>query len=138
LVSHEEPAALTQALQAGSHGLLLRRASAGALVSAVHAVTAGGTFLSDEASAILLRGFIRQRNGDESADPLRHLSERERQVLHLTVNGLTSSQIAEQLAISSKSVDTYRGRLMAKIGVRNATGLMSFAREHGLAQSAFG
>jgi DNA-binding NarL/FixJ family response regulator len=134
LASQEDPSVMIHALRAGCHGLLLRRASAGVLVDAVRAVKAGGTFLSDEAGDIVMQGFVRQRSNAAAMDPLLHLSARERQVLDLTVSGLTNSEIAQQLAISPKSVDTYRGRLMAKIGVRHASGLLSFAQEHGLAQ----
>jgi DNA-binding CsgD family transcriptional regulator len=70
----------------------------------------------------------------EIAGPLSRLSQRERQVLDLVVSGKSSGQIAQQLAISPKSVDTYRGRLMSKIGVNNLPGLMSFALDHGLMQ----
>lgn len=138
LVSLEEPGALLHALRAGSHGLLLRRAPGKTLIEAVVAVRAGGTFVSEEASVILMHNFIRQRNRPGSEDVLPRLSTRERQVLDMTVNGLTSNQIAQQLAISPKSVGTYRGRLMAKIGVRNISALRNFAVEHGLARGAGG
>lgn len=138
LASAEEPDAMLQALRAGSHGLLLRRASGKTLVDAVHAVRAGGTFLSQEASDILMHDFIRKPGGSPPKDSLARLSKRERQVLDMTISGLTSNQIAQQLAISPKSVDTYRGRLMAKIGVRNASSLLSFAAEHGLAHGSMG
>jgi DNA-binding NarL/FixJ family response regulator len=134
LATQEEPDALIQALRAGCHGLLLRRSSASTLVDAVRAVKAGGTFLCDEAGDIVMQGFERQRSSAGAIDPLQYLSVRERQVLNLTVDGLTSGEIAQQLAISPKSVDTYRGRLMAKIGVRHASELLSFAQERGLAQ----
>jgi DNA-binding NarL/FixJ family response regulator len=134
LSSQTEPAHLLQALKAGVHGILLRRVSGRTLVAAVRAVHAGGTFISGEASTALLRSYVMQASGMEIAGPLGRLSRRERQVLDMVVTGQNSSQIAQQLAISPKSVDTYRGRMMHKIGVNNLPSLLRFAAEHGLMQ----
>jgi DNA-binding CsgD family transcriptional regulator len=69
-----------------------------------------------------------------STDPgtLETLSEREREILKLVADGKTSREIAERLSISPKTVDTYRSRLMSKIGVKNLVGLVKFAIRHGL------
>jgi len=63
---------------------------------------------------------------------LETLSEREREILKLVADGKTSREIAERLSISPKTVDTYRSRLMSKIGVKNLVGLVKFAIRHGL------
>lgn len=65
-------------------------------------------------------------------NPLEALSSREREILQLVANGKTSREIAETLSISSKSVDTYRSRLMRKINVKNLAGLIKFAIHHGI------
>lgn len=78
LTSPEEPGAILQALRAGAQGLLLRRDTGRTVLDAVHAVTAGGTFLSAEASGILMHGYARWRQGDEPTDALGRLSRRER------------------------------------------------------------
>jgi len=69
-----------------------------------------------------------------STDPgtLETLSQREREILKLVADGKTSREIAERLSISPKTVDTYRSRLMSKIGVKNLVGLVKFAIRHGL------
>jgi RNA polymerase sigma factor (sigma-70 family) len=67
-----------------------------------------------------------------STDPLETLSQREREILKLVADGKTSREIAERLSISPKTVDTYRSRLMSKIGVKNLAGLVKFAIRHGL------
>jgi DNA-binding NarL/FixJ family response regulator len=64
--------------------------------------------------------------------PVDSLSVRERQVLQLVVEGRTSSEIASMIHLSPKSVETYRSRLMAKLGVRDLPSLVKFALEHGL------
>lgn len=86
-----------------------------------------------------IRSDITARDGDEPGanaheldNPLERLSGRERQVLRLIVDGNTSAQVAEQLEISPKSVDTYRSRLMAKLGIEDLPALVKFAIRHGL------
>jgi DNA-binding NarL/FixJ family response regulator len=64
--------------------------------------------------------------------PMEALSSREREILQLVADGKTSREVAESLSISSKTVDTYRSRLMRKINVNNMTGLIKFAILHGI------
>ncbi len=133
LAAQSDPGHILRILQAGAHGVLLRQTSGGMLIDAVRAVQAGGTFISGEASAALMHDYIRPRSDMKMDIALGRLSSRERQVLDMVVSGMTSQEIARQLAISPKSVDTYRGRLMSKIGVSNVLALMDFALENGLA-----
>jgi DNA-binding NarL/FixJ family response regulator len=128
--SQTDPGLLYRALQAGAQGVVSYRLAGETLGAAVRAVYAGGTFISHDASTALLNSYLGQGKGLRG--PLQRLSRRERQVFDLVLEGRTSSQIAVQLAISPKSVETYRGRLMAKCGVRNLPGLLHFAAEHGL------
>ena len=125
---------LYRALQAGAQGVISYRLASKTLGDAVRAVHAGGTFISGEASTVLLNDYLGLRNGANRTSPLQRLSQRERQVFDLVIEGKTSTQIAQQLAISPKSVDTYRGRLMSKFGVSNVPGLLHFAQENGLTQ----
>lgn len=122
---------LHQALKAGAQGVLSDRLTDRSLADAIRAVTAGGTFISGEASNALLNDYLGLYGAGSKTGPLQLLSQRERQVFDLVLEGKTSVQIAQQLAISSKSVDTYRGRLMSKIGVTNLPALLKFAVENG-------
>ncbi len=124
---------LYQALKAGAQGVISDRLSGENLAAAIRAVHAGGAFISGEASNALLNDYLGRYGGSAPKGPLQRLSQRERQVFDLVMEGKTSVQIAQQLAISSKSVDTYRGRLMSKIGVTSLPGLLAFAAENGLA-----
>ena len=72
------------------------------------------------------------RSNSTDPDTLETLSQREREILKLVAEGKTSREIAERLSISPKTVDTYRSRLMSKIGVKNLVGLVKFAIRHGL------
>ncbi len=123
---------LYQALEAGANGVIFCPLAGNTLGDAVRAVHAGGTFISAEASVALLNDYLGLRKGAKRTSPLRLLSQRERQVFDLVMEGKTSAQIAQQLAISPKSVDTYRGRLMSKFGVSTVPGLRHFAKENGL------
>jgi DNA-binding CsgD family transcriptional regulator len=71
-------------------------------------------------------------DGSKEVSPLERLSPREREILQLVAEGKTSQEIGERLSISSKSVDTYRSRLMRKIGVKDVAGLVKFAIQHGV------
>ena len=132
VVPQPDASFLYRALQAGAQGVISYRLASKTLGDAVRAVHAGGTFISGEASVALLNDYLGLRNGVIQTSPLQRLSQRERQVFDLLLEGKTSTQIAQQLAISPKSVDTYRGCLMSKIGVNNVPGLLHFAQENGL------
>jgi DNA-binding CsgD family transcriptional regulator len=68
----------------------------------------------------------------QAASPIESLSAREREVLHLTVAGLSSAQIGTQLSLSRKTIDTYRSRVMEKLKVPNRSALIHFAIEHAM------
>ena len=119
-----------RALRAGARGYVLKDAVGSELVHAVHAVLSGKQYLSATIAKVLADGRATEA-GAES--PLERLSPRERDVLHRTVAGYSSAQIALQLSLSPKTVDTYRTRLMQKLGVSNRSSLIHFAIQHALA-----
>jgi len=118
-----------RALRAGARGYVSKEAAGAELVSAVKAVFVGATYLSPRITEIVVGGLL-QKTGLHS--PLDRLSGREREVLHLTAGGSSSAEIARQLSLSRKTVDTYRSRLMEKLGVADRTGLIHFAVEHAM------
>jgi DNA-binding NarL/FixJ family response regulator len=69
---------------------------------------------------------------DKAADPLARLSTREREVLQLLAEGRTGAEIAQRLSLSQKTVETYRARLVEKLGIRDVAGLVRFAIQRGL------
>ncbi len=120
------------ALDAGALGYL-RKESAGAEVAkAIRAVMAGQRYLSQKAMDTLVEEGLRQRRSTAAVSPLERLSPREREILQLVVEGKPSSEIGEALQLSPKTVDTYRSRLMSKLGVDDLPGLVKFAIMHGL------
>ena len=118
-----------RALRSGARGYVVKDATGTELILAVKAVMAGKLFLSRRISALLDEGLVGASVGKS---PLERLSLREREVLHRTVAGASSAVIARLLSLSPRTVDTYRSRLMAKLGVRDRSALIRFAIEHGL------
>src|SRR5579863_8955511 len=119
-----------RALRAGAHGYVVKEAAGIELVRAITAVLAGERYLSPLITELLIRGLLDDSCG---LSPLERLSGREREVLQLTVAGSTSAEIAEHLSLSRRTVDTYRSRLMEKLGVSDLTTLIHFAIEHAMA-----
>jgi DNA-binding NarL/FixJ family response regulator len=128
LSMHSDSEYLYRALDAGATGYLLKESAGEEVVSAVRAVRTGKRYLSRALESLERRSGT--RSGQVS--PLDSLSTRERQVLQLVVEGRSSAEIARTIHLSPKSVDTYRSRLMKKLGVSDVTGLVKFAIQHGL------
>jgi DNA-binding NarL/FixJ family response regulator len=118
------------ALRAGVCGYVIKDAAGAELVHAVRTVLSGKQYLSASVTESFASDCANQVIG---SSPLERLSRREREVLHLTVEGYSSTQIALQLSLSPKTVDTYRSRLMQKLGVSNRSTLIRFAIQHAMA-----
>jgi DNA-binding NarL/FixJ family response regulator len=121
-----------RALRAGARGYVSKEAPCAELVCAVKAVFVGETYLSPRITEVVIDCLL---NKTAPQSPLERLSGREREVLHLTVGGSSSAEIARQLALSRRTVDTYRSRVMGKLGVADLTGLIHFAIEHAMTPS---
>ena len=116
-----------RAFEAGASGYLLKEMAVDEVISAVRIVHRGGRYLSPA-----LAESVPDPGSGYARSPIDRLSSRERQVLQLVVEGRRSSEIAGMIHLSPKSVDTYRSRLMLKLGVRDLPALVKFALEHGL------
>jgi DNA-binding NarL/FixJ family response regulator len=118
-----------RALRAGARGYVLKTAAASELLVAIKAVVAGAQYVSPAITALFVDGVL---GATIPESPFDSLSVRERDVLRHIVAGETSSDIAHQLSLSRKTVDTYRGRMMVKLGVANRSELIRFALEYEL------
>lgn len=123
-----------RALQAGAIGYLLKESAGAEVIEAVRAAYSGHRYLSRKVDDTLIDSYIFERERNESKGPLELLSSREREVLQLVSEGKTSSEIAKLLFLSVKTVETYRSRLMQKIGIKDITELVKFAMQHGLTE----
>jgi len=124
LSMHSSSEHVFRAFEAGAAGYLLKESAGTELVAAVRAVHGGRRYVSGAIAAL--------QAAAGRAGPLDSLSGRERQVLQLVVEGHSSAQIAVQVHLSPKSVDTYRSRLMKKLGVSDVPALVKFAIQHGI------
>jgi DNA-binding NarL/FixJ family response regulator len=118
-----------RALRAGARGYVTKASVGSDLVAAIKAVIAGDRYISAGIMPVTVETLGDRSNSTRSCE---HLSEREFAVLRLLVAGLSSTQIARQLSVSPKSVDTYRHRLMVKLGVTNRAELIRLAIEYEL------
>jgi DNA-binding NarL/FixJ family response regulator len=118
-----------RALKAGAAGYVVKRSAAKEVVEAIRAVFGGGRYLSPRVADVVIDDYA---DDDKAADPLARLSAREREVLQLLAEGRTGAEIAQRLSLSQKTVETYRARLVEKLGIRDVAGLVRFAIQRGL------
>ncbi len=123
---------IRQAIKAGAHSYLLKESTGTELIDAVRAVYQGHRYMSQKISDILIDDYIENPEESLSGAALECLSPREREILQLVVEGRSSSEIANVIFLSPKTVDTYRSRLMQKLGIRNLPDLTKFAIQKGL------
>ena len=131
LTMHEEDQYVVRAIEAGAMGYVTKQSASEQLVTAVKKIHAGGRYLTEKASEALALRVLR---GDNSKTPAELLSLRELQVLRKLAMGATNKEIAEAYCISVKTVDTYRSRLLAKLGLRNNAELSRFAIQNKLVE----
>lgn len=132
LSMHSTTEHIFRALQAGARGYLLKESAGIEVVNAIRAVHTGHRYLSQEISDQLIDDYVRQRQTTEAKSPLARLSLREREVLQLVAEGKSYTEIAGILSLSPKTVETYRSRLMRKLGISDLPTLVRFAIQHGL------
>ena len=121
-----------QALQCGVKGYVLKSSVSDELLLAVRAVANRQTYLSGPISDIVIDSVVNPQLGGRENDPLSNLSPREKEILQLIAEGHTSSEIAELLFISEKTVEKHRARLMEKLNARNLAGLVRIAVKYRL------
>ena len=117
------------ALRAGADGYVHKNASASELQDAVESVVKGATYLHPAIAGSVV-DLLRESEG--SGDPLDQLTERQREILKLIAEGLTTREIAGRLRVSAKTVETHRAQLMDRLNIRNVPGLVKLAIRKGL------
>jgi DNA-binding NarL/FixJ family response regulator len=122
-----------RALRSGARGYLLKESAGEEVVTAVGTIMRGGHYFG--AGVVNPLEYPACGEQSQQKSPLESLSQREREIFQLVAEGKSSSEIAALLGLSPKSVDTYRSRLMQKLGVSNIPSLVSFAIQHGIIPS---
>ena len=128
---YSTPEHIGHALLTGIHGYILKESAGSELIEAIRAVHNRQTYFSRKINMDEIRELLRTQ---EPLSPLARLSRREREVLQFVVEGLSSVAIAEKLGLSPKTVETYRSRLMGKLGLSDLPALVKFALRHGVTQ----
>lgn len=134
LTMHGEEDYLLDVVDAGASGFVRKSCADRDLVEAIRSAARGEVFLSGHATKLVLQRYRALESG-EIVPPLDRLSPREREVLSLTAEGYTASEIGDQLFLSPKTVETYRSRVAQKLGLRGRPDLIHFALRTGLLKS---
>jgi DNA-binding NarL/FixJ family response regulator len=132
LSMHHTTEHVYRALEAGARGYLLKECAGAEVIEAVQAAKAGKRYLSGKISATEVDAVMKRREEGLNASPLDRLSPREREILQLVVEGKSSTAIAKIVFLSPKTVETYRSRLMKKLGVDDLPSLIRYAVANGL------
>jgi two-component system response regulator NreC len=132
LTMHDDPAYLFQALEAGASGYVYKRSAEADLIEAIHAVSRDDAFLAPKAAQHLVADYVARRERGDLPPPAEKLTPREEEVLRLLARGYTNPEIAEELVISLKTVETHRAHILGKLGLRKRAELVTYAQTHGL------
>jgi two-component system, NarL family, response regulator NreC len=134
LSMHSDQAYVTQAVQAGARGYLLKDSAAAELIEAIAAVSTGKSFFSPAVAQVVFNDYVRSLTDKGITDPYDSLSEREREVLQLVAEGRSSKEIAELLSISPATVETHRAHLLQKLQLHNTVEVVRYATRRGIIQ----
>jgi DNA-binding NarL/FixJ family response regulator len=130
LTMHAGETYVAQALRAGAAGFLLKDSAVYELEAALESVSDGGTYLSPAVSKKVVTSFLRGEG--PPADPLESLTARQREVLQMIAEGRSTKEIAADLGLSVKTVETHRAQIMERLDIHDVAGLVRFAIRAGL------
>jgi DNA-binding NarL/FixJ family response regulator len=133
LSMHANEEYVFQVLQAGAAGYVLKQSDSSEVLTAIRAALSGGSFLSPPISRAVIEDYVHRAEVRGQGEDLDILTSREREVLQLLAEGLPNREIAEQLSISVKTVETHRSNMMNKLNVNNKTELIKYAFRKGWA-----
>ncbi len=120
------------AIQAGANGFISKTAASSELTSGIRAVFAGESYLSPSIAKLFVEDYQRVALTEDKIDPYEQLTDRERDMLKLVVEGYKTRQIAEMLIITPKTVEGHKTSLMRKLGIHNKLDLVKYALRRGI------
>jgi len=133
LTMHDDDEYLFRSIHAGASGYVLKSAPHEELLTAIESVAQGNAYLYPTATKRLMNEYMeRLKRGGDGADAYGTLSEREREILAWIAKGYSNKEIAENLIISVKTVETHKAHLMEKLGLRTRPDLVKYAAQKGL------
>lgn len=122
-----EESFISAMLGLGAQGYVLKNTGKAELCHAIRTLSSGKTYFSKEVTDVVMRGLMHHRAGATAPKEPPKISRREREVLHLIMDERTTPEIATQLFLSEKTVESHRAALLAKLGARNTAGLVKAA-----------
>lgn len=134
LTMHEDESHFIASIKAGASGYVPKKAADSELIAAIRAVNRGEKYIYSSFAKSMISRMIDGEMPDKTAavDSYEQLSQREQEVLKLVAQGYTNQQVAEQLYLSIKTVETYKSRLMEKLSLHSRAELVRFALQRGL------
>ena len=133
LSMHHSRDHIEKVLRAGAHGYILKNTGKAELQQAIDKVMAGDSFFSQAVTEQVMLGLQKRKKVQQDYQIV-DLTEREKEVLVLIAQEMTTNEIAEALFISKHTVETHRKNLISKLNVRNVTGLVKYAVQQGLVE----
>ena len=131
LTAHEERLYLTQLLRAGASGFVLKRSAAAELVGAVRMVASGGTYIDPSIAGAVVEGYLDAHSSIDDASAEAALCDRERDVLVRVATGFSNKEIAAELELSVKTIETYKARAAEKLGLTSRVDIVRYAARQG-------
>ena len=127
LTQYDDSEYVIPIIEAGACGFVTKMVAFSELASAIQTAYNGESFLSPTAAAALVDEFQQKAGVEGERDPYQQLTDREKEVLKLVVEGHTAREMADMLVVSPKTVEGYKTSLMAKLNIHNKTDLIKFA-----------
>ena len=132
LSMHESRTYVEEVLRAGASGYIVKNSASADLLQAIDAIRGGASYLSPAITQKVVDAITRPLNAAPSGVAM--LTDRETEVLHLIAEGLSSKEIAKELGVSLKTIDSHRSNLMDKLDIHKVSGLVRFAIRAGLVE----
>jgi DNA-binding NarL/FixJ family response regulator len=135
LSTHSDRRYVSEMLAAGATGYLLKDGAFDTLAKAIRSVASGQVYLAPGIADVVVADYVKHLSGEATTTPssARGLTAREREVLQLIAEGISTKEIASKLHLSVKTVETHRRQIMEKLGIYNVAGLVKYAVREGLA-----
>ena len=134
LSAHSDGSIVAKMIKAGASGYMLKESAFDELIEGLNTLLDGRTFLCNKISKVVFSDYVGMVT-NPNAKRSDNLSSREREVLQLVAEGHTTKEIAEDLKLSTKTIDSHREHIMEKLGIRNIAGLTKYAIREGLTSS---
>ena len=132
ITQHDSKEYVFPVLESGASGLISKAGASSELALGIRSVYQGDSFLSPSVAKLLVENYQQTAGDRDQQDPYNHLTEREREILKLLVEGFSTQEIADMLVITRKTVEGHKTNLMAKLGIHNRIDLVKYALRRGI------